>query len=182
MADQFIMLLRHAEKPDGKGLVIGVTQDGFQNDEGLTIRGWERAGALAAWFSAPPSPLQRPAVIFASGQIKKDNSGSRSLRPIQTVTPLAEKLALPIDTRFTKGEEAELAKALSGMTGRILVSWQHENIPAIVKGLTGGTPAGFDNWPDKHFDMVWVAQRPSPSGQWTLTKVFQNLLPGDLAG
>jgi hypothetical protein len=50
-----IMVIRHAEKPDDSGTVFGVTTEGLQDPEELTVRGWQRAGALAT-FSHPQMP------------------------------------------------------------------------------------------------------------------------------
>ena len=41
------MVIRHAEKPDDAGTISGIDVNGNQNREELTVRGWQRAGALA---------------------------------------------------------------------------------------------------------------------------------------
>ena len=66
----------------------------------LTVRGWQHAGALAAVFAGPgpgaaDALVARPDVIFAAGAGKKKARvgdkevvvGSRSRRPLQTVSP-----------------------------------------------------------------------------------------------
>jgi len=87
MTPKRFMFIRHAEKPgvpgDGKG--GGVQPDGSQDGESLTVRGWQRAGALVQFFARPEL---KPGVIFASGL----GHGSKSKRPMQTVTPLADLL------------------------------------------------------------------------------------------
>src|SRR5580704_1713391 len=45
MARSIILVVRHAEKPDGR-LGSGVAQAGTIDKESLTVRGWQRAGAL----------------------------------------------------------------------------------------------------------------------------------------
>ena len=100
MATGKIMVIRHAEKPDGNG---GVMADGSANPEALTPAGWQRAGALVGLFVPPAghfadTRLATPRTIYASGL----GHHSKSLRPQQTVTPLAAKLGLRINTDHPK--------------------------------------------------------------------------------
>ena len=67
-----IMLIRHAEKPNGEA---GVMPDGTENPEALTATGWKRANALVGLFdpangAGPRPPLAKPASLFASGSRK----------------------------------------------------------------------------------------------------------------
>ncbi len=80
------MVIRHAEMPNGDP---GVMPDGSANPEALTATGWKRANALVGLFDPANgmpagSPLATPERLFASG--------SNSLRPVQTTTPLAGAL------------------------------------------------------------------------------------------
>ena len=51
------------KKPDaGNG---GVALDGTSDPESLTVRGWQRAGALVGFFTTQPN--RRPSVVFAAG-------------------------------------------------------------------------------------------------------------------
>ena len=81
-----IIFIRHAEKPDSGNGDRGVAPDGSVDDESLTIRGWQRAGALTLFFFTRSEI--KPSVIFASG-IGHD---SKSKRPIETVTALAGQI------------------------------------------------------------------------------------------
>src|SRR5215211_6707860 len=99
-----IMLIRHAEKPLSDPPPYGVTSDGEREKESLTIRGWQRAGALTTLF-APANTFQdpslaRPQFLYASKFIKRN--GSR--RAVETLTPLAEKLAIRINSNFPREE------------------------------------------------------------------------------
>ncbi|GAB2540831.1 hypothetical protein [Nocardia heshunensis] len=176
-----VMIIRHAEKPTGSGKPYGITEDGERDEESLTVRGWTRAGALVDLFDPRGSDgkptalrpgLSKPATIFAS-----DPGGHGSKRPGQTVTPLAAALELTIDSRYPKGQEAQLVAALGGAAGPVLISWQHENIGAIIGQLGTVTPTPPKSWPDDRFDIVYVFTR-SGAG-WNFTQVPQVLLAGD---
>src|SRR5271166_2446621 len=168
-----IMVIRHAEKPNGEA---GVMPDGAQNPEALTATGWKRANALVGLFdpagggSASP-PLARPMNLIASG--------SDSLRPKQTIVPLATALNLPIAT-FPKGQEAQLVAAAREAEGPVLISWQHEAIPQIAALICGGAGGVPPRWPGNRFDLVWVFDSEA-SGAWSFTQAPQLVMPGDSA-
>jgi hypothetical protein len=176
-----IFLIRHAEKPAGD--IQAVDENGTHDSEALTVRGWQRAGALAVFFSSK-SGLLAPDRIYASapGKTKvapKLKFGSDSERPTTTVLPLAAKLHLDVIKKFTKGQEAGLAAEIAQQQGITLVCWQHEAIPAIAKGILGTSTGVPDPWPPDRFDVVWRFVRSGASGQWTFDQVCQNLLSGD---
>src|SRR6266404_7365739 len=85
LAPNRIMLIRHAEKPDGVSGAPGVNADGIEDKESLTVRGWQRAGAMVRFF-CPVSGARElvPRTVFASGI----GPESKSLRPAETVAPL----------------------------------------------------------------------------------------------
>jgi hypothetical protein len=58
-----------------------------------------------------------------------------------------------------------------------VVSWQHEEIPAIVNGLAAVHPAAPAAWPDDRYDLVWVFTRDTTG--WRFSQVPQLLLAGD---
>ena len=121
-AQNTVMFIRHAEEPTGSAAPYGITEAGAVDDRSLNVRGWTRAGALVELFDpcgadgnlAPTRPgISRPAMIFAP------NPGSNdSRRSQETVTPLAAALNLEVDTRFAKGQPADLAAALTSLGGR----------------------------------------------------------------
>ena len=98
-----IMIIRHGEKPTIKNQPpFGVTQDGEQDWESLTVRGWLRAASLGRLFNPtgnqfPNDALDRPVSIYASaprhpGVALEQDEASKSKRPLQTITPLAQEL------------------------------------------------------------------------------------------
>ena len=175
-AGDLIMIIRHAEKPADDD--SGVKLDGSASKHSLIVRGWQRAGALASLFDpsggAVRSGLATPTAIYAS-----EGGDSDSDRPLETITPTADELGLTPDTDYSVGQEADLAAAITARSGATLVSWQHEDIPAIVAALGAVSPPPPASWPDDRFDMVWVFTRTS--GGWTFTQVPQLLLAGDSA-
>lgn len=180
-ASQVLMIIRHAEKPTGSAR--GVTADGIQDPESLTVPGWSRAGALVELFAprgsdntpaAVRSGLLRPVAVVASNP-RRDGSK----RPFQTVTPLAAELAVTVNLAQAKGQEAELVEGLRGLAGPVLIAWQHESIPAIVAHLGPVSPTPPPTWPDSRFDMVYVFTRAGD--HWKFTQVPQLLMAGDSA-
>ncbi|WP_228563670.1 hypothetical protein [Catenulispora rubra] len=185
-----LMIIRHAEKPAGSGAPYGLTADGVQDDHSLTIQGWTRAGALVGLFDprdasggpvALRAGLTRPAVVAAAAA---GTGGSNSKRPQETVTPLASALGVTLETQFAVGQEAALAKWLTGPTGPsgpTLVAWEHQHIADIIAGLGQVTPKPPASWPGARFDIVYVFTRVPGTGGWTFTQVPQSLLAGDLS-
>jgi hypothetical protein len=149
-----IMVIRHAEKPDAAAGIAGVSDHGAADNDDLTVRGWQRAGALVRLFS-PVQPLSadgmiaRPHALFATAP----TSDNPSRRPLHTIKPLSQDLVIEIDKRFVVHEEDKLLDAAKSAGPVVLISWHHERIDNIAK-LLGVTTTG--KWPDQRFDLVWV--------------------------
>jgi hypothetical protein len=190
-----IMVIRHAEKP--KGTDVGVTAHGSPDKESLIVRGWQRAGALTALFdptngSPQNANLAVPKVIYASdpakGSTVADDDGpvgSKSKRPLETITPLAERLGIKnkVNVKFAMGQEKQMVNSVLAERGVVLISWQHQKIPEIANYIVASKPPKRripKKWPGKRFDIVWVFTPPaSPSGRWGFVQVPQQLLSGD---
>lgn len=173
-----IMIIRHAEKPAGSGTPQGIDVNGNAEPHSLTVAGWTRAGALVELFAPGAGSLRaglaRPTAIYAAG-----GTGGEGQRPRETVSPLAARLGLSVTTTFAKGGEAALAAEAAHRPGATLISWQHEEIPALTTAVGTITPAPPQSWPDNRFDVVWVLA-PTAAG-WSFTQVPQLLLAGDSA-
>jgi hypothetical protein len=169
-----IMVIRHAEKPDPAN--HGVAGDGTADEESLTVRGWQRAGALVTFFTARAD--MRPSVIFAAGIAH----GSKSKRPAETVTPLVAKLKedrqAALITDHPKDGLQPLVEDVLSQQGTILISWEHQRIPDVVR-LLPNPPSCPHVWPDDRFDLVWVFDYDDQG--WRFTQVPQLLLAGDRA-
>jgi hypothetical protein len=169
-----IMVIRHAEKPEGD--IQGVTVSGTASKHDLIVLGWQRAGALVPLFAPARGPLQSdelatPQFLFAS-----DDS---SQRPKDTITPLAQRLSLTINLNFGTGQESSLAAAAKTANGVVLIAWQHEDIPAIGNAITGDNTTVPQKWPGTRFDIVWVFDFDSHKQKYKFQQVPQCLLAGD---
>lgn len=190
-----IMMVRHGEKPTVKHQPpYGLTGDGEQDFDSLSVRGWQRAGALATLFGSAGQPpraagLETPSVIYAArpkGMGSGGNAldGKKSKRPLETIEPLAAKLGLTPDLSFAFGDEAALAAEVLTRQSPVLISWEHEKLREIAGYIVGDHPSSPPyppKWPDDRFDVVWVFTPPAPGGSaWNFLQVPQQLLAGDL--
>ena len=177
-----IMVIRHAEKPNGQA--TGVKESGEPSSRDLTVRGWQRAGALACFFVPAHGHfhdplLTRPEFIFASAAVDDPDPGnSRSRRSQETVMPLAQLLSVDVNLNFSKGEELELVAAARQCRGPVLIAWQHENIRTIANAILGSNSAP-QNWPGGRFDVVFVFTLDPVNGTYSFAQVMQRLLAGD---
>lgn len=176
-----IMLIRHAERPDPGKLFRGVTEEGVKNKEELTVRGWQRAGALVRFFApadnhfAHPA-LARPEILFACRGGPEDPS----LRPQHTLLPLARLLQAELNCDYFEGEEEKLVRAvLAANSGTALISWKHTNMSVIAAMILGNKRDAPQEWPFGRFDLVWIFDKYA--GGWAFTQIPQLLLAGDRA-
>jgi hypothetical protein len=175
-----IMVIRHAEKPATDLTPYGVTIKGARDKESLTARGWQRAGALANFFAPTNGHFQDPSLaepqfLYASKFIKR--RGSR--RPIETIMPLAEKLAMNINSHFPRSEVESMLEEVFLCNGVVLICWQREYIPRIAAHVLGNKTLAPQHWPEDRFDVVWVFDRDPSSGRYGFKQVSQRLLMGD---
>jgi broad specificity phosphatase PhoE len=177
-----IMVIRHAEKPAPDPPPYGITLEGEREKESLTARGWQRAGALASFFaptngSFQDASLAQPQFLYSSKPIKRN--GSR--RPFETITPLAEKLAIRINCNYARSESDNMLEEAFLCYGVVLICWQREYIPQIANHILGNKTVAPQDWPEDRFDMVWVFDRDPSSDQYGFKQVPQRLLMGDWA-
>jgi broad specificity phosphatase PhoE len=173
-----IMIIRHAEKPSDDDSVQGVEENGAHDPDELSVRGWQRAGALVRFFSPPNKAFSHPALatpgtIFACSP----NEHAKSLRSQHTVRPLAQFLNKAVVFR-EKGAEDKLVQAVMAAQGVVLIAWEHDGIPDIAAAIVGNGHTCPKKWPDSRFDLVWILDQKPASG-WTLAQAPQLVLPGD---
>ena len=153
-----VLIIRHAEKPAGKV------------DPNLTPKGYERASALVNLF---PASFERPDYLFATKASKHSN------RPVETVTPLAKALHLPLSSNIDDASYPFLAREIltnHQYNGKVvMICWHHGTIPGLARALGVSNPP--ERWPDQVFDRVWRIRFAGTVA--TLDILPQHLLPGD---
>jgi parallel beta-helix repeat protein len=158
-----VMIIRHGEKPPSKA------------DHTLNAAGYERARRLVGFFTDPKPGISTPTQIWAS------KGKTASMRPLQTVQPLAAALGLNIDTVYDfENAESTVGKALTKLHGVTLACSEHTAIPGICKRfkLAKGSPKPPKGWPSSRFDLVWSFTR-QPDNTWLFAQIPEALMPGD---
>jgi len=175
-----IMLIRHAEKPDPHVDTLGVTLSGERSKESLDVRGWQRAGALTSLFAPSDGHFQhatlaKPKFSYASKALKR--KGSK--RPIQTITPLADKLDIKINDHYPRAQFESMLEEVFLCKGVVLICWQREYIPNIAAHILGDKEIAPRDWPEDRFDLVWVFDLKRSAAGYGFKQVPQRLLAGD---
>jgi hypothetical protein len=173
-----IMLIRHAEKPAPSGPPFGITAAGLRDSRSLIVDGWERAGALVELFDPLDGKLRRPGLVKPSRLFASDPGRTGSRRPLETITPLSQRMRMPVHTPVKDKDTAAIAQILSATPGSPLAAWPHQHIPAIAQSLGNVTPTPPAKWDPRRFDLVWVFTRRADGG-WDFKQVPQLLLAGD---
>ena len=188
MSALILLIVRHAEKPNGNEPGPGLTIGGTEDDKSLVVRGWERAGAWAALFGAGlgGNNYPQPDIVYAANPDQPvDTTGSGdgpSKRPFETVKPLCDRIHLDPITKWAVGQESDLVSEISKLSGVVLVCWEHKHIvsgifPQIAKGQI--LPSLPSKWNGKRFDVVLRFDRIKDGAPWSFRQLFPRLLAGD---
>jgi len=136
-----VLLIRHAEKPEG-------------NDNAgphLSALGREHARDWVTYFTR--SPERTPAALFAP----KPTPRHPSVRPIETLEPLAAELKIKVRTPFSGSDYTQLARQLLSdpkLEGKtVVVCWVRQSLPELAAAL-GVQPVPSD-WSDTNYDGVY---------------------------
>jgi broad specificity phosphatase PhoE len=160
-----VVIIRHAEKPD-------------EGNE-LSLAGRERAAALLPYFLGTPAVLEfgRPVAIYAQSQ----KHASSSLRPIETVQPLADSLHLKINDTFERDDYkkmvAEIKHERKYDRHTVLICWEHKVIPEIAKEFDAEDAP--QKWRGNAFDRTWVLKATKNGHQYKFQDLPQKLMFGD---
>jgi hypothetical protein len=186
------MIIRHAEKPPKNGKEpLDVQEDGEPgNGQSLIVPGWQRAGALNAFF-APYHAKPSNAEIATPNYIYAASPTNESQRPWETVTPLAAWLNYAQGTpqfnvSFTiGGGEPQLVTSVLALSGVVLICWEHDNImPNIMGAINKQVPiTNYSSIPNPFpnvFYLVWVLDLNQKGTSYKWTSVNQNLMAGDV--
>jgi phosphohistidine phosphatase SixA len=157
MTPKQILLMRHAEKPDDP------------RDPNLSDAGRARAEKLAVYV---PTDLGKPDFLFASAPSK------RSVRPIETITPLSNRIGVPIDSTIADQDYAVLARGLLAdpkFEGKlVLICWHHGHIPDLAFAL-GASAVNIPNpWDPSVFNLIlkFAHSDGSPPSVTQITEAF----------
>jgi hypothetical protein len=186
------MIIRHAEKPPDPPNKTGPWDVQLNGQSGggksLIVPGWQRAGALNAFFapykSHPSnSSIEKPHHIYAA------NPNGETQRPWETVTPLAAWLdykegSSEFDVSYSIGHEKDLAKSVLEHSSPVLICWEHDHImPDMMSEINKRIPiTNYSSitspFPDV-FYLVWILDLSG--GKYTWSSVNQNLMEGDVS-
>lgn len=167
------------QKSPQRGFGKGVDADGNPDDDSLAVRGWQRAGALARFFSSEKEERWgrvRPDSVYAPGL----GPGSKSKRPMQTIEPLVALLQETSRVKYVhshlKDDGAALMADVLGQEGVVLISWEHKVLTTLFSHVPDA-PAVPAAWPEDRYDMIWMLERSAQG--WTFSQHPQMLLAGD---
>jgi broad specificity phosphatase PhoE len=129
---EIIMFVRHGEKPGDDGPPHGVNKDGEIDDHCLSVRGWTRAGALAALLAYAPSAhhphVATPERIIAT----RPTAEAKSKREMETASPTAHRLGIDVIDRHARGNEDDLVREVLSTPEPTLIVWHHGAMAKLV--------------------------------------------------
>lgn len=152
-----VVIIRHGEKPDNKS----------GGGDNLSCQGQNRALQLPAVLH---QKFNKPDYVYVPA-LKSDKSTAHS-RMFQTVTPLAVKYNLTINSKYAGDDFADLTTSVFKKSGTVLMVWNHSEIPGLAKALGVETAP---QWADEDFDGIWIVTYAD--GKATLTKDMEGLNP-----
>lgn len=169
-----VIIIRHGEKNTLNGQLLP--------------KGQSRAGALMAYLTEfdpsstnPPLLLHGPptALFAARPALHSDDD---TVRCIQTLIYVAEKLKLPIHSPFAPLQENALADLILNDPrydgGNVLICWHHTLIAALIEAFGYLPPPEIIPYPNR-FDLVWLLPFPALNPPVVLTPILQELMFGD---
>lgn len=150
-----VFIIRHAEKPS----------DG----DNLCPKGLDRANLL-------PAVLEKIVGIPDHTYIPQINTGktTRRVRMLQTITPFAVAHNLTLNSSFGSDEVKKAADDILKKTGKVLVVWEHSNIPALAKALG---VKGKLKWDDEDYDSIWIIDFKKDTAAPELKTEQENIIP-----
>jgi len=146
--------------------------------EHLSLLGRERAAALTPYLMETKELLTygSPVAIYAKGV----STGDPSLRPIETVSELAEKLKLPLIKNYTVETFQKMVEEIKNnptYSGKmVLICWDHYHIPGIAEAF--GVTNAPKQWSNEVFDRVWMINF-NKEGVESFQNLPQRLMYGD---
>lgn len=145
LANNTVLIVRHAEKPDDS-----------TGQPGLTEAGRHRAEAYSKYFQ----PFKEDGMKLKISALYAGADSEASIRPRLTMEPLSKASGMPLNTTIgTKDPEALRSLLRTQPHGDTpLICWRHGQIPALLTAL-GAAPGSLlpsGKWPDEVYDWVVV--------------------------
>jgi hypothetical protein len=137
-----VLIIRHGEKSD--------------SGSGLSDSGQERAQALVGYFQNNPAVTRfgTPAAIYAMSPTNDDEAG---LRPMLTVTPLANALGITVNDQYAREDVQTLSQSIlsnAAYDGKmVLVCWEHKMIAPMAASF--GVKPQPDNYDKNEYGQIW---------------------------
>ena len=151
MYPKVIYIVRHGEKP-GETHIEHI-------DDGVNLAPAGRTRATGIAHHAPSlfsvKSHKKINYVFATAKSKM------SVRPIETIQPLAEFCKTKINAKFRDEDFYKLAKEITGKKkydqSVVVICWHHGKIPHLIEalgGIAGVHPIENGHWDDRVFDRV----------------------------
>lgn len=129
-----VVIIRHAEKP--------------ASGDNLSCQGENRALQLV---NVLYQKFKQPDYTYVPA-LKLDKNTAHS-RMFQTVTPLAIKYNLTINSQYNEKDAKRVAKSVFKKTGTVLMVWEHSAIADLARALGVDKPP---KWHAEDFDSIWI--------------------------
>ena len=176
-----VMFARHGEKPGESGAPHGINAQGESDRHSLSVRGWTRAGALAALLAHAPMGshphVVRPQRILATAPTQE----TKSRREIDTAVPVGQRLGVPVEELHGLGDVDAARRSILADGRHTFVVWHHGSMAEFVRGFPIGNAEDVPHrWPEDRFDLIWVLRREANERTYVFSHVDQQLLAGDL--
>ncbi len=149
-----VIIIRHGEKP--------------VNGDNLNCQGLNRSQLLPAVII---SKFGIPAFSYVPSL--STDSATKHARMFQTITPLAVKYNLIINSKFSGKDSSTLTQDIFKRYGNVLVVWDHKSIVPIIHAFGINDP--LLKWDNDDFDSIWIVT--FKNGTATLTKDKEGLKP-----
>ena len=150
-----IVFIRHGEKPE--------------SGNNLTCKGLNRSLLLPAVIE---KKFGTPDFVYVPALVMGDKT-SRA-RMFETITPMAVKHNLDINSKFDENDYAGIANDIRQKSGTVLVVWEHKAISGILNELgIQDTP----KWKGDDFNTILIVM--FHNGKAILTEDTEGLNPAD---
>jgi hypothetical protein len=137
---------------------------------------------LAGLFAHAPSASHPGIVVPERLVATKVTHDYRSRREVDTATPLAQRLGIPIDEGYDHSHVRELGRSILGDPRPTLVVWHHRSMSDLLAHFPIGNRDDVPEcWPEDRFDLIWVLAREPGMEEYRFLSVEQGLLAGDAA-